>query len=273
MPALRAIAWRSKKDWPKRVRDVLVLCYHGVSERWTSPMSVTPRALEEQLSLLIRRGYQGATFTEAVTSPPAPKTVAVTFDDAYRSVFELGLPILSKLGFPGTVFVPTAKIGGDGAMAWPGIDHWIGGAHEQELVGMSWEELRALAERGWEIGSHTRSHPHLTTLRPDLLSAELTGSRQDLQERLGNHCSSLAYPFGDFDDRVVEAAAKAGYIAAGSLDRFVTPRALEWPRIGIYLKDDLRRFEMKVSPALRWLRASRMGPLMMRVRRATLRRG
>jgi peptidoglycan/xylan/chitin deacetylase (PgdA/CDA1 family) len=236
-------------------------------------MSVTPRALEEQLSFLVRRGYHGATFTEAVTAPPAPKTLAVTFDDAFRSVFELGLPILLKLGLPGTVFVPTAKIGDDAAMSWPGIDHWIGGAHEQELVGMSWEQLRTLAERGWEIGSHTRSHPHLTTLRPDLLAAELAGSRQDLQERFGRLCNSLAYPFGDFDDRVVEAAAKAGYTAAGSLDRFVKPRALEWPRIGIYLKDDLHRFEMKVSPALRWLRASRTAPLLMRVRRATRRRG
>ena len=50
-------------------------------------------------------------------------------------------------------------------MTWPGIDHWIGGPHETELVPMSWEELATLAAAGWEVGAHTRTHPHMTQLR------------------------------------------------------------------------------------------------------------
>ena len=61
-------------------------------------LSVTPAAFERQLELLLRRGYQGATFHDAVTRPRAGKTVAVTFDDAYLSVLELALPILDRLG-------------------------------------------------------------------------------------------------------------------------------------------------------------------------------
>ena len=74
--------------------DVLVLCYHAVSESWAAPLSVTPRGFERQLRLLSDRGYRGETFTEAVLAPEGAKTMAVTFDDAYRSVFEVGLPIL-----------------------------------------------------------------------------------------------------------------------------------------------------------------------------------
>ena len=49
--------------------DVLVLCYHGVSARWPASLTITPEQLEQQLSFLVRRGYRGATFEQAVLSP------------------------------------------------------------------------------------------------------------------------------------------------------------------------------------------------------------
>ena len=81
--------------------DTIVLCYHAVSERWPAPLSVTPQAFERQLELLVRRGYEGATFRDAVLGAHAGKTVVVTFDDAYLSVLELARPILDRLGLPG----------------------------------------------------------------------------------------------------------------------------------------------------------------------------
>jgi peptidoglycan/xylan/chitin deacetylase (PgdA/CDA1 family) len=145
------------------VSDVVVLCYHAVSPRWPADLSVTPEAFERQLRVLLARGYRGATFVDAVASP-ARKTIVVTFDDAYLSVLELGKPILDRLGLPASVFVPTDYPGRDGPMTWPGIDQWLGGPHEAELRPMSWEQLGGLADAGWEIGSHTCSHPHLTQL-------------------------------------------------------------------------------------------------------------
>src|SRR4051794_37623295 len=150
--------------------DSLVLCYHAVSERWPADLSITPANFEQQLALLASRGYRGATFTEAVTGSPDGKTVAVTFDDAYRSVVELGEPILARLGWPATVFAPTDFAGTERPMSWPGIDHWADGEFERELIPMSWEELDGLAGRGWEIGSHTCSQPPLTTLHPAALA-------------------------------------------------------------------------------------------------------
>lgn len=238
--------------------DVIVLCYHAVSDSWPSPLSVTPQRLESQLRLLVARGYRGATFPEAVLSPPAPKTVAVTFDDAYRSVLELAFPILARLGLPGTVFVPTAYAGRESAMAWPGIDHWLGGPHEQELVAMSWDQLSRLREEGWEIGSHTHSHPRLTALDDGALTRELARSRRECEQRLGVPCRSLAYPYGDHDERVVAAAGTAGYETACTLPaRLHPPVPLRWPRIGVYAADHGLRFRLKLSPTLRRARASR----------------
>src|SRR5688572_25810737 len=107
--------------------DVLVLCYHAVSETWPAALSVTPEAFGRQVGRLLARGYQGCTFTEAVSDPPARKALAVTFDDAFLSVKDHALPILRDLGVPGTVFVPTRfpeERSGE-AMSWPGIDRWV----------------------------------------------------------------------------------------------------------------------------------------------------
>jgi peptidoglycan/xylan/chitin deacetylase (PgdA/CDA1 family) len=237
--------------------DVLVLCYHAVSERWPADLSITPPALEQQLGLLVRRGYRGVTFTEAVTGPSDGKVLAVTFDDAYRSVIERGMPILERLGLPGSVFVPTDFAGGERPMSWPGIEQWRGGEFERELVPMSWEELRRLAGEGWEVGSHTRSHPHLTRLGDADLAAELRDSRAACEQHLDRACESLAYPYGDHDERVVAAADAAGYRVAGTLpSRFVSRNPLSWPRVGVYHGDDGRRFRAKVSRVVRGLRAS-----------------
>lgn len=235
--------------------DVLVLCYHAVSESWRAPLSVTPDRLERQLRHLVARGYRGVTFHDAVHAAPGPRTLAVTFDDAYRSVRALAEPILSALGLPGTVFAPTAFIGNDMPMTWPGIDPWLGDPHEAELTPMAWDELGVLAERGWEVGSHTRTHPRLTELDGPSLAAELSGSRADCEEALGIECRTIAYPYGEADARVVDAARAAGYAAAGALPpRLHPPSALRWPRIGIYHADRGPRFRAKVSPVVRRLR-------------------
>jgi peptidoglycan/xylan/chitin deacetylase (PgdA/CDA1 family) len=242
--------------------DLLVLCYHAVSERWPAPLSVTPEAFERQLRLLSRRGFQGETFDRAVSHTSDARTVAVTFDDAYRSVLELARPILDDVGFPATVFVPTDYPGRPGQpMAWDGIDKWLGGPHERELRPMSWEQLGVLADAGWEIGSHTCSHPRLSSLTDEGLARELVESRSMLAERLGRPCGTLAYPYGDHDERVVEATRVAGYGAAGTLPgRLPRPRRLAWPRIGIYHGDDERRFRIKASAAVRWVRGTRLWP-------------
>ncbi len=240
------------------MRDVLVLCYHAVSHRWPADLSVIPERLEEQLRLLLRRGYRGATLAEAIADTATGKVLAVTFDDAYRSVIELAFPMLSRLGIPGTVFVPTSFAGSEAPMAWPGVDQWLDGPHESELSCMSWDELRSLDAAGWEIGSHTHTHPRLTTLDDEALAYELRISREICAEQLAKPCHSLAYPYGNHDARVVGATQAAGYEAAVTLPPALhRQEPLRWPRLGVYRGDTVARFRAKVSPAVRQLRTSR----------------
>jgi peptidoglycan/xylan/chitin deacetylase (PgdA/CDA1 family) len=238
-----------------RMPDVLVLCYHALSPDWPAALSTTPERFREQLELLLARGYRGATFAEALAAPAGGRTFAVTFDDAYRSVLERARPIMDELGVPGTVFVPTDWPDREEPMRWPGIDQWLGGPHEQEMLCLGWDELRALAGAGWEVGSHTCSHPHLTGLDDAALERELVASRDVCSEKLGRPCRSIAYPYGDVDARVVEAARSAGYELGASLPkRFASRDPLDWPRVGVYNADDLRRFKLKVSPLVRRIR-------------------
>jgi peptidoglycan/xylan/chitin deacetylase (PgdA/CDA1 family) len=242
--------------------DVLVLCYHAISERFPAALSVTPEAFERQLAVLKRAGYRGATFADAVKTTSG-RVVAVTFDDAYLSELTLAKPLLDAVGYPATVYAPTAYLDTpERPLKWDGIEQWHGGEHEHELLPMSWDQLGELAEAGWEIGSHTRTHPHLHEVSDDAeLRAELVESKATVEERLGRECATLAYPYGDYDERVVEAAGAAGYAAAGTLPaRLHGERLLAWPRVGVYRGDDERRFRLKVSRVLRRLRGSRIWP-------------
>jgi peptidoglycan/xylan/chitin deacetylase (PgdA/CDA1 family) len=244
------------------VSDVLVLCYHAVSERWPTDLAVTPDQLDDQLRYLVSRGYRGATVTAAILDPPYRRTLAVTFDDAYSSVLKLGLPILERLGLPGTVYVPTGFVGSERPLSWPGISEWAEGPHAAELTPLSWPELAGLAERGWEVGSHTRTHPRLTQVDDAVLADELAGSRDECERRLDRPCTSVAYPYGDVDARVVDAADDAGYlVGTGLTHRVRGARHLQWPRLGVVREDSPDRFRRQVSRRVRRLVASPVGPV------------
>lgn len=173
-------------------------------------------------------------------------------------MFELAHPILDRLGVPATVFAPTQLVDTDQPMSWPGIDTWVDGPHHDELVPMSWNQMGVLAEAGWEIGSHTQTHPHLTELPNEEIETELVDSRTDCERALGRRCRSLAYPFGDENTVVVEQARAAGYLSAAALPSPLLhrPATLRWPRIGVYRNDSMLRFRRKASPVVRRLRRS-----------------
>jgi peptidoglycan/xylan/chitin deacetylase (PgdA/CDA1 family) len=147
-------------------------------------------------------------------------------------------------------------------MSWPGIDHWTSTPHASELIPLSWDELRELAAEGWEVGSHSRTHPQLTQLDDSELDRELRDSREECEQRLVCPCTSFAYPYGDLDRRVVAAVGVAGYRVGAALDvRLHRPLRLEWPRFAVSREDSLARFRRQVSPVVRRVRASPAGPM------------
>ena len=195
--------------WRKKRPGTRILMYHQVGAPHSGSTLNKWRVEEEdfhwQLDALLRRGYRGAALGELLEAPSAERRRAVlTFDDGYRGVFERALPALLARGFSATVFVVADRIGG--------VNDWDGETPGEPLL--SADEIRALHAAGVEIGSHGATHRALTRLSDGELSRELVGSRDTLERIVGAPVTSFCYPFGDFDDRVVEATRAAGYRAA-----------------------------------------------------------
>lgn len=227
--------------------STLFLCYHSVGA-WEHPMAVLQEQLHQQLLLLLRRGYRATTFTSAVLSPKPGKSLVITFDDGFRAVHDLALPVLADLGLPATAFLATAYIGAP-RLAWPDFD--TGSAEPTDLRPMNHQQVGALVDAGWEIGAHSRHHHRLTGLDDDALREELEGSRADCEALTGATCTSLAYPFGDVDARVATAACSAGFLAGASLGHQIgRHRPLAVPRVAVYRGDGLVRFRAKTFPPL-----------------------
>lgn len=226
----------------------LVLCYHAVSDQWTHGLALPADAFERQLRAVLRRGYRPAPLDVALD--PRAKGFHVTFDDAYRNVAD-ALPALERTGAHATVFACTGYADDGAPLRIAELADQVE-KFPGALDTMDWDALRALVERGVEVGAHTVSHAHLTQLGDDELRRELTVSKARLEDELGRRCRFLAYPFGEDDARVHAAAEAAGYDAAFSLRGDATGRnRFALPRVDVYRKDTALRFAVKVTPALR----------------------
>jgi len=113
-----------------------------------------------------------------------------------------------------------------------------------ELLTMSWEQIQELAARGVGVESHSLSHRHLPELADEELDRELRDARAALEERLRRRCRFLAYPFGDQDERVRRAAARAGYEAAFAVEGTRGER-FALPRVALYRGEGALRVALK----------------------------
>jgi len=221
----------------------LVLCYHAVSATWEHQLSSKPEAIARQLGLLLR-WYRPVTAAEVLTA--GRRGLHVTFDDAFRSVPTV-LPTLQRLGVPATIFVCSDYADSGRELEVTELLDEVA-AYPAELATLRWDELRALAEDGVEIGSHTASHPRLTQLGDSELHRELSKSRERIADEVGRPCRYLAYPYGDEDRRVRAAARGAGYAAAFALPGATAPvDTFGIPRLGIWRKDHLLRMVARIG--------------------------
>lgn len=228
--------------------DPWILCYHGISSSWSNPTAVSPSAFRRQIQHLVRRGYSGTTLSGLAAKAEdaaASRRVAVTFDDGYRSILQ-AKPILDEFGFPATVFVVTSFAESGELLSWPGVDHWLTGPEAEEMRPLVWEELDELAAAGWEVGSHTVTHPWLTALDEEALGRELAESRATIANRLGR-CDVFAYPYGAFDARISRAARAAGYRVACAVAAGRRGDLFALQRVGVYERDTPLRLRVKLS--------------------------
>lgn len=242
--------------WPER----LVVCFHAIDDTWPHDLSVPSAVFERFVAGLAAGGYAGRTFRAALAARPGERVVAITFDDAFSSVASVAAPILETTGWPGTVFVSTDPMF-KGTPMTPSISPETYALHPIATATLTPRELQVLAEAGWEVGSHGRTHRPLSRLPDDELAEELGRSRADLEEVVGS-CLSISYPWGEVDGRVVAAARAAGYVAgAGLRGRFSWGDPLRVPRGVIYGTDRPWRLALKTSRPIWALRSTALWDL------------
>jgi peptidoglycan/xylan/chitin deacetylase (PgdA/CDA1 family) len=138
--------------------------------------------------------------------------VRATFDDAFRSAARV-FPALQELRVPVQIFVCTGYADTGAPLTIPEL----AGDDAHELATMTWDELRAHADRGLEVGSHGASHVHLTHLSDAEVRRELADSKRHIEEELGRPCRDFAYPYGEHDERVRSLVRETGYERAYGL--------------------------------------------------------
>jgi peptidoglycan/xylan/chitin deacetylase (PgdA/CDA1 family) len=196
--------------------SVPILAYHRVGPTVADSMTITTAVFEAQLQYLRDNGYTVIPLRNLIdyrlgkAPAPPPRSVVITVDDGHRSVYEVALPLIRKYQVPVTLFIYPSAI-----------------SNSHAPYAMSWEQLGELVGTGlFDVQSHTYWHPNFKREKQRLTPAEysklvatqLQKSRAALEKRLAGKVDLLAWPFGIYDDELLESARQAGYTAAFSID-------------------------------------------------------
>lgn len=203
----------------------VVLQYHHVSDSTPPSTSVTPERFKKHMAYIADLGYEVVPLEELVAALKRgdelpDKTVAITFDDAYDSVYDTAFPLLKKRGWPFTVFVNTDP-----------VDRNRNGFN-------SWEELREMAEAGATIANHSAQHNHLQRRQSgesrkqwrQRIEAEVVDAERRIEEETGQEHKILAYPYGEYSEELMALLDDWGFTAfaqnSGPLARHNNLRAM-----------------------------------------------
>ncbi len=198
--------------------NIPVLMYHQIDEpppRGTSlrGLIVAPSSFAWQMQMLRLMGYKGLSMTELepyLKGEKQGKVVGITFDDGYQNNLQHALPQLLKNCFTATCYGVSSMIGGSNS--W---DH--GKVAEKPL--MTLDDWRAWRDAGMDIGSHTRTHAKLTELPAEEARAQITGSKQELEQTVGCVVRHFCYPYGWYSPDHQQMAREAGYFTATTTHR------------------------------------------------------
>ncbi len=217
----------------------VIVMYHRIGEEAEFPStSVSIEQFDAHIALLQSGGYTVWPLEKVAAALKSgqqlpDRTVAITFDDAYRSVYEIAWPRLKGAGLPATLFVATKSVDG-GARGF-----------------MSWDQIRELKAGGLTIGNHTKTHLHMAAASLDRNREEIQTSRDRLEKELALRPTLFAYPYGEMSSAVRELVIGEGFIAAfgqhsgvahGADDLFYLPRFAFNERYG-----DVARFRRAVD--------------------------
>ena len=177
-----------------------VLYYHSVlpdSEVATpNEVTISPEKLRKELMLVQELGYTTLTMSEFTdyinNNKPIPeKSILITFDDGYTDNYVHAFPILKELNMKATIFMIASQV--------------------DSGYYMSADQLKEMSDYGIDIESHTDNHVYLDTLSYDKQLKELKDSKEKLEKILGKEVTSIAYPYGNYNEDTMKATIDAGY--------------------------------------------------------------
>lgn len=207
----------------------VVLYYHRIGSRdvLTRPADEFRRDLD-----YFKRHYDCISFSELCSRlranlPLRRRAIVITFDDGYRDNFTEAMPALKAAGMTATFFVATGYIGTSrefphDTRSRTEISIDAAGDDVRERVfhpKLTWDDLRAMEARGFEIGSHTVNHANLGRANDLMIEEEVNDSLAALNRELGARPRAFSFPWGkpaDISKRAIEAVERAGYYAAAS---------------------------------------------------------
>jgi peptidoglycan/xylan/chitin deacetylase (PgdA/CDA1 family) len=204
-----------------RKPDVPILNYHSVGAG-----DVSESAFNAQLDWLSSAGFRTVSLAELAARRVPPRAVILTFDDGTEDALTRVLPALRKRGMRGAFFIVTGFVGTKGYL--------------------SWDDVRALAAAGMEIGSHSVDHARLPELSRDQALEELKASRRELEKQLGQPVVLLAYPYNSVRGEVQHLAAEAGYRIAVAGPVHGSADLLDLARIPVKRDTSLEEFQRLV---------------------------
>ena len=184
--------------------SIIVLMYHRFGESHHPTTNISTELFENQMEYLKKKNFKVFPLSRLVSyfeeSKELPdKSVFITIDDAYKSVYEKAFPILKKYNFPFSVFVSTKFISDD-----------------ENSDFMNWQMLNSLSKENVEILNHTHSHENLITLEPMRIREEFEIAEKHLKKNIKNLTKITSYPFGESDEIVEEVVKELNYKIAFS---------------------------------------------------------
>jgi Predicted xylanase/chitin deacetylase len=155
---------------------------------------------------MLKAGFQFITFEDLSSGnyQPEKKNIILTFDDGCESLYFNAFPILKKYGIKGVVYIVTGFTGARSVV-------WKDNENKDPLNLLTENQIREMAAFGIEFGSHLTDHLHLTKLTEAEVRNELSVSKKYIEALLNKTVYSVAYPFGSYNERVVEIAEETGY--------------------------------------------------------------
>jgi peptidoglycan/xylan/chitin deacetylase (PgdA/CDA1 family) len=178
-----------------------ILTYHSIDDSG-SVISIDPRTFRHHVAWLASGRVRVVPLAELPGHPDTEDAIALTFDDGLANVGEVAEPLLREHGLPATLFVVTDAVGTDNR--WGGR----GDAGIPVLPLLDWDTLGAIAEQGFSLGAHGRTHADLGSLDDAAAEHEIVASRTRLASELGIDARTFAYAYGRVTDVARDVVAR-----------------------------------------------------------------